>query len=298
MRKSVYITNAFLKPILPLLNRDWHAVGSWDSSVDKQSITALATTVWDPIDAQFLSQFPNLNIICHLGLGTDNLDKDYLTNHHITLLSQPHAGVYDTSELALTLMLSLARKIIPNHQYTRNNQWAQRAQGNHLRGKQLGLVGLGQIGSTIAKLALAFEMHIAYHARNKLVNDYRYYIDVNSLAAHSDFLIVCCAGGSETFHLINQSTLEHLGPNGYLINVARGSIVDEVALIQALQNATIAGAGLDVYAHEPEVPEALRMLDNVVLSPHMGSSTKENLHLMFTLQAQQLNDYLVDACKE
>lgn len=298
MKHSVYITNQFLKPITPFLKDKWTIIGCWDKDPSKHDITALATTVWDTIDTDFLSQFPKLEVICHLGLGTDNIDKYYLQHHHIKLFSQPHAGVHDTAELALTLMLTLARKIIPNDKYTRENCWIEnkpRFLGNHLLGKQLGLVGLGQIGSTIAHFAEALGMKIAYTTRNKLSNHYTYVKEVASLALISDFLIVCCSGGTGTHHLINRHVLNNLGANGYFINVSRGSVVNQTDLIDALSQGMIAGAGLDVYANEPQVPHTLRALDNVVLSPHMGSSTEENLASMFGLQAQQLNDYLMES---
>ncbi len=294
MSYSVYLTNQFLKPVLPLLSPDWNVFGCWDAQTNNNDIIALGTTVWDSINAEYLSQFPNLKCICHLGIGTDNIDKNYLQKNHIKLIAQPQAGVHDTSELAFTLMLTLSRKIIPNNQYIRDNHWTEnkpRFLGNHLYKKQLGLVGLGQIGTTIAKFATAFGMNVGYTTRNKKENAYTYYQDINNLAADSDFLVICCSGGVDTYHLINKSVLLNLGPNGYLINVARGSVVDETALIEALQEGVIAGAGLDVFEQEPVVPIELRSLDNVVLSPHMGSSTKENLNQMFQLQADQLNDY-------
>ncbi len=278
--------------MLPLLSQQWKVDLAWSTNANKESITALATTVWDSINADYLSQFPNLNLICHLGIGTDNIDKTYLEKHNIILLSQSNAGVHDTAELAFTLMLSLARKIIPNDKYTRANHWIEnkpRFIGNHLRGKQLGLVGLGKIGSTIARFAEPFGMNIAYTTRNKMNSPYTFYPDATSLARASDFLIICCSGGTPTHHLINQTVLTHLGPNSYLINVSRGTVVDQHALIDALKNGTIAGAALDVYTDEPEVPFELRVLDNIILSPHMGSSTHENLDAMFQLQAQQLN---------
>ncbi len=280
-----------------MLHPKWNIISGWNTTtnVTQQQVTALATTVWDRIDASYLSQFPNLKIITHLGIGTDNIDKEYLINHDITLLSQPNAGVHDTAELALTLMLTLARKIIPNHNYARANHWIEnksKSPGNHLHGKQLGLVGLGQIGSAIARFAQAFGMNIAYTARNKKENAYTYYSDINHLANASDFMIICCSANTDSHHLVNKTVLEHLGANGYLINVARGCIIDQNALIQALSERTIAGAGLDVYDNEPEIPSSLRALDNVVLSPHMGSSTYENLEGMFRLQAEQLNHYL------
>lgn len=292
---SVYVTNPMLKPMIPMLTQEWNVVKSWEDAYNAEEISALATTVWETIDETYLSQFPHLKIICHLGIGIDNIDLDYLTRHQITLKSQPQAGIHDTSELALTLMLSLARQIIPNHQYTQNNLWAEkkpRHLGNHLRYKQLGLVGLGQIGTRIAHFASAFEMEIAYTARTPRNTPYTYCADINKLAQISDFLIVCCSGGAQTQQLINHNVLQNLGPKGYLINVSRGSVVDQDALIDALEQGKIAGAGLDVYTHEPQVPERLRQLDNVVLSPHMGSSTHENLHLMYQLQAEQLNEYL------
>lgn len=295
MSHSVFLTNQILKSIIPFLHKDWNVSDSNEPLIRFEQITALASSVWESIDADYLVRFPNLKVICHLGIGTDNIDLNYLKKHNIVLLAQPNAGVHDTAEMAFTLMLSLARKIMANDQYIRSNQWAAhkpRSLGNHLLGKQIGLIGLGQIGSMIARFASAFEMNIAYCARNELNNSYTYYKDVNSLALASDFLIVCCSGGVQTQHLVNESVLRDLGTNGYLINVARGSVVDEQALIYALTHGVIAGAGLDVFANEPNVPESLVSLKNVILSPHMGSSTEENLNLMFQLQAEQLNDFL------
>ena len=301
MTPIVYLTNQFLKPIIPLLLPEWHVISGWDSNLDfdKFKVSALATTVWDRIDESYLSQFPNLKLICHLGIGTDNINKFYLKEHHISLLSQPNAGVHDTAELALTLILTLARKILANDRYIRENQWIENKPkflGNHLFGKQLGLVGLGQIGLTVAKFADALNMNVSYTARNEKECSYHYYPDIKTLASNSDFLVICCSANADSHHLVDKTVLELLGPCGYLINVARGSIVDQNALIDALTNKVIAGAGLDVYSNEPEVPLKLQQLDNVVLSPHMGSSTRENLDSMFRLQAQQLNHYLQSLC--
>lgn len=303
MKQSVYLTNQFIEPIVPRLISDWNIFRGWTfvSEMDKRRIVALATTVWDTVDDSFLIQFPNLKIITHLGIGTDNIDLHFLKQNNIALHSQPNAGVHDTAELAIALLLTLSRKIILNDRYTRNNDWSEkkpRFLGNHLLGKQLGLVGLGQIGAKIAQFAEPFGLKIAYTARNKKNNPYLYCSTVEALASISDFLIICCSGGLETQHLINKQVLDHLGPEGYLINVARGSIVDQNAMIHALQHHTIAGACLDVYQSEPEVPLALRQLDNVILSPHMGSSTKENLNQMFELQAKQLNQYLNQSLRQ
>ncbi|CAM2902534.1 NAD(P)-dependent oxidoreductase [Legionella worsleiensis] len=296
MRSTVFLTNQFIKPIISLLDPEWHVLCAWEKncSRDLTKVSALATTVWDVIDDVFLLQFPNLKFISHLGIGTDNIDKNYLKKHQITLLSQPHSGVHDTAELALALMLTLSRKILTNDQYTRNNDWINNKPkyiGNHLSGKQLGLVGLGQIGLTIARFAEALNMTISYTARSKKECSYQFESDIRTLASKSDFLIICCSANEQSHHLVNKAVLECLGSKGYLINVARGSIVDEKALIEALDHQTIAGAGLDVFTNEPEVPLKLRGLSNVVLSPHMGSSTYENLDNMFQIQADQLNRF-------
>ncbi|HAU1319369.1 TPA: dihydrofolate reductase [Legionella pneumophila] len=297
MKPSVYLTNQFLEPIIPMLIPDWNIIHGWKvaAGMEYSKVEALATTVWDQIDHSFLMQFPNLKIISHLGIGTDNIDIHFLKQNHIILHSQPNAGVHDTAELAIALLLTLTRKIILNDRYTRNNDWIEqkpRFRGNHLLGKQLGLVGFGQIGVKVAQFAEPFGLKIAYTARSQKNSPYLYCPTAAGLASISDFLIICCSGGVETQHIINKQVLDNLGPEGYLINVARGSIVDQNALIDALQRRAIAGAGLDVYQYEPEVPLALRQLDNVVLSPHMGSSTKENLNQMFQLQAKHLNQYL------
>ena len=297
MNRSIFVTNPLLKSILPYINPTLSVIGCWDEDFDKKTVYAMATSVWDTIDATFLSTFPNLKSICHLGVGTDNIDKNYLQQHDIELHSQPLAGIHDTAELAVTLMLSLARKIIQNDSYTRLNHWAEnkpRFVGNNLLGKQLGLVGMGKIGSTIARFASAFDMKISYTARSNKNNGYLYYDNITQLAQDSDFLILCCSGGADTFQLIDKSILEKLGATGYLVNVSRGSVINEQDLIHALQTGLIAGAGLDVYSQEPNIAEAFKTLNNVILSPHMGSSTKENLEAMFKLQAQQLNESFLE----
>lgn len=294
MDPVVYIANPFLKPLIPLLDEDWRIHCAWDAPVQEKTV-CMATTVWDKIDEKFLNQFPALKMISHLGIGLDNFDLSAIQNRSIRLESQPEAGIHDTSELALALMLGLSRKVHLNDRYVRDNQWPARQPrhlGNHLFNKRLGLIGLGKIGRTIAGFAQALGMTINYTASSPKNCDYHYFNDVGSLAEQSDYLVVCCSGGEQTRHLIDKDVLRHLGPQGYLINVSRGSVVDEPALIEALKEGLIAGAALDVYADEPQVPDELKQMDKVLLSPHMGSSTHENLEAMFKLQASQLNGYL------
>jgi lactate dehydrogenase-like 2-hydroxyacid dehydrogenase len=190
----------------------------------------------------------------------------------------------DVADLAIALALNAARRIPQADRYVRDGRWA--AQGpaplaTKLSGARLGIVGMGRIGQAIAQRARAFGMHIAYTARSAKPDlPYTFFDEVVALAGFADFLVVITPGGAATRRLIDAAVLDALGPDGYLINVARGSVVDEVALVEALQQRRIAGAALDVFENEPHVPEALRTLDNVVLTPHIGSATRATRQAM------------------
>jgi lactate dehydrogenase-like 2-hydroxyacid dehydrogenase len=165
-----------------------------------------------------------------------------------------------------------------------------------LSGARMGIVGMGRIGQAIAERARAFGMRVAYTARSaKPQLPYTFHDQVTALAAQSDFLVVITPGGAATRKLIDAKVLQALGPRGYLVNVARGSVVDEAALIEALQNQTIAGAALDVFENEPNVPEALRALDNVVLTPHIGSATRATRQAMADLAFENLRAFFAGA---
>lgn len=297
MQSIVYISNSFLEPIISRLDANWQVYCAWDEQeVDTRQVRALATTVWDRIDRDYLDRFPRLQLICHLGIGLDNLDLATIEARGIQLCSQPQAGIHDTAELAVALTLGLSRKIAVNDHYVRSGQWAAgqpKQLGNHLLGKRVGLLGFGQIGQMIAKFLQPFGVELSYCARRPGVTNLAYFANPVALAEAVDYFIVCCTGGETTRHLVDARLLSALGKQGYLINVARGSVVDEPALLAALQAGQIAGAALDVYAQEPGINPAFYDLDNVLLSPHMGSSTHENLQAMFALQASQLNGFLV-----
>jgi lactate dehydrogenase-like 2-hydroxyacid dehydrogenase len=201
----------------------------------------------------------------------------------------------DVADLAIALMLSIGRQVPQSDQFVRANRWVEGGfpLTRKVTGSKLGIVGIGRIGQAIAKRAAAFDMDISYTARSAKADiPYAYESDVVKLAAKVDFLIVITPGGAGTRHLINAQVLKALGPDGYLINVARGSVVDEAALIEALHNKTIAGAALDVYVDEPRVPEALRQLPNVVLTPHMASGTAQTRKAMSDLALANLQAHL------
>jgi len=235
------------------------------------------------VDAALIAALPALEIVSIMGVGYDGVDVAAARSRGVVVTHTPDVLNDDVADLAIALMLNVARRIPQADRHVREGRWPLGSVplATKMSGARLGLVGMGRIGQAIAQRALAFGMRIAYTARTpKPALPYAFHATPRELAAASDFLVVITPGGAGTRKLIDAAVLSALGPQGYLVNVARGSVVDEAALVAALQNGTIAGAGLDVFEHEPNVPEALRALDNVVLTPHIGSATRATRQAM------------------
>lgn len=231
-----------------------------------------------PVTARILSSLPNLEIVAQFGVGVDNIDLQAAKSRGIFVTNTPDILTPDTADIALSLILCLLRRIVEADMYVRVGKWASGAfsLSSSLSGKTVGIVGMGRIGQAIARRCLAFDMKIVYHGpRQKSDLAYPYYADLLQMAQASDVLVMACPGGAETKNLITSKILKALGPKGFLVNIARGSVVNTEDLLIALRNRDIAGAGLDVYENEPNVPEALISMDNVVLLPHVGSATSE-----------------------
>ena len=246
-------------------------------------IRAICGSGESKVSAELIAQLPALEIISIMGVGYDGVDVAAAKARGVMVSHTPDVLNDDVADLALALMLNVARRIPQADQYVRQGRWpgGPMPLARKMSGARLGIVGMGRIAQAIADRARAFGMSIAYTARNaKPALAYAFHATPRELAAVSDFLVVITPGGAATRKLIDAEVLRALGPDGYLINVARGSVVDEAALIAALQQGTIAGAGLDVFENEPQVPEALRALDNVVLVPHIGSATTQTRHAM------------------
>lgn len=245
------------------------------------------------VPGALMEKLPALEVVSIFGVGYDGVDVPAALSRRIPVAHTPGVLNDEVADLALGLMLSVARRIPLADRYVRAGRWA--AEGpmplaRKVSGARLGIVGLGRIGQAIASRAEAFGMSVAYTARSaKAELPYAYHPTAAALAAAVDFLVVITPGGAGTRHLINKEVLEALGPEGYLINVARGSVVDEAALIDALQRGVIAGAGLDVFEKEPQVPDALKALDNVVLTPHMASGTWQTRKAMADLAVANLS---------
>lgn len=260
----------------------------------RNDIVGIVTSFTRRVNRQLIEALPNLEIICQFGVGVDNIDLDAARERHIAVTNTPDLVTNDTADIALALLLGCARRVVEGDAYVRVGKWANGPMplGVSLSGKTVGIVGLGRIGQAVARRASAFDMRIVYHSRQERSEfSYSYYSDLGKLAKESDFMILTVSGGAETRHLVNANILKALGPEGYLINVARGSVVDQEALLVALRNQEIAGAGLDVFENEPQVPEALFTMDNVVLLPHVGTATVETRTKMGLLVLKNLNAY-------
>jgi lactate dehydrogenase-like 2-hydroxyacid dehydrogenase len=245
--------------------------------------TALATSARFGADRALMTAMPNLKVISSLGVGYETFDLACARERGIQIGYTPDVLNDCVADTALGLLMDVARQFSASDRYVRRGEWpkAPYPLSTRVSGKRLGIVGLGRIGRVVARRASGFDMDIRYHNRN-LVADvpYTYEPTLKGLAEWADFLVVISAGGAATRHLISADVMRALGPDGFLINVSRGSVVDEQALVKALQTGQIAGAGLDVYEDEPNVPPALFALDNVVLLPHVASGTHETRRAM------------------
>ena len=228
------------------------------------------------VDGEYMARFPALELVSNFGVGYNNVDAAWAGQHGIIVTNTPDVLNEEVADTALGLLLATVRQLPAAERHLRAGHWLDGPfpLTATLRGRTLGILGLGRIGKAIAKRAEAFGLAIVYHGRTAQPGvPYLYCPTVKALAEACDILMVIAPGGPETDKLVGADVLQALGPDGILINVARGSLVDEEALIAALSTRTILGAGLDVFADEPNVPEAMLQLDNAVLLPHVGSAS-------------------------
>lgn len=257
-------------------------------------IEALATSANHGADAALIDALPKLRVISSFGVGLDRLDVAAAGRRGIPVGYTPDVLNDCVADMAFALLLATARRVPEGDRYVRAGQWgapgaAAFPLGRQVSGAKLGILGLGRIGRTIARRASGFDMDVRYHSRRAVEGvACKHEPQLLELARWCDFLVVITAGGAGTRHLVDDAVLDALGTKGYVINVARGSVIDEAALLRALQQKRIAGAGLDVFEHEPKVPPGFFTLDNVVLAPHVASSTVQTRQAM----AQRVLDNL------
>jgi len=256
-----------------------------------EKVRGLATFGPMPVDGKLMDALPKLEIISNFGVGVDAINLDDARKRKIIVTNTPDVLNECVADTAIALVLNTLRKFPQSEQHLRAGNWVARGAyplTTSLGGKTLGVLGLGRIGEAVAKRAAACGMKIRYHNRNKKDVAYPYDPDPATLAKNSDVLVVVTPGGPETQRLVDEKVLQALGPQGYLVNIARGSVVDEPVLLRYLQEKKIAGAGLDVYADEPRVPPEFFTLDNAVIFPHVASATVETRKAMGDLQVENL----------
>jgi hydroxypyruvate reductase 2 len=256
---------------------------------------AAATSNSSGFPAALIDACPRLELISSFGVGTESLATAHAQARGVTVANTPDVLNDDTANMAITLLLACSRNLVANDRYLRAGRWE--AEGDPplargLAGKVVGIVGLGRIGLVIARRLEAFGCEIAYHTRSaRPETPWRHVPDLLGLAREAVALVVIVPGGPATRHLIDAAVMNALGPEGLLINVARGTVVDEAALVAALVEGRLGGAGLDVYQDEPRVPEALFALENVILQPHQGSATRETRRAMADLVVANLDRF-------
>jgi glyoxylate reductase len=265
-----------------------------ESIGDKQGLLSMIT---DQVDAQLLDRAPGLKIIANFGVGYNNIDVPAATRRGIMVTNTPGVLTDTTADLTMALILAVARRVVEGDRHTRQGRFRFWAPfyflGHEVTGKTLGIVGMGRIGRAVARRAAGFNMQVLYHNRNPLAEEEEQvlqvqYADLKTLLQEADFISLHTPLTPQTRHLIGSRELAWMKSNAFLINTARGAVVDERALLGALEQGRIGGAGLDVYENEPMVTRGLERLDNVVLLPHVGSATVETRQRMAAMAVDNL----------
>lgn len=242
---------------------------------------------------EMIDRMPKLEIIASASVGYDGIPVEYARSKGIPVTNTPDVLNDDVADLAIGLMIMTARRLVASDRYVRSGRWPKEGEyplAQRASGKRVGILGMGRIGREIGKRAEAMNNKVAYHSRRPVADvAWRHYPDLVELARDSDFLIVIIPSTPQTQKIISKAVIEALGPTGILVNVARGAVVDEDALVEALKSGKLGGAGLDVFANEPQVPEILFGMDNVVLEPHVGSATHETRRAMSQLVLDNLD---------
>jgi lactate dehydrogenase-like 2-hydroxyacid dehydrogenase len=249
---------------------------------DVAAVRAMISAGGRSLGDAVMDQFPSLGAIICYGTGYDGIDLKAARERGIVVGHSPGANASSVADIAVTLMLAAIRRLVPADDYVRSGDWAaakpspmMRPQAG-MRGRRVGVYGMGEIGRKIAARVASFETEVGYFSRSRHDVPYQYFPSLEALADWCSILVIAVRAGAETHHAVNADIFKRLGADGHVVNIARGSVVDEAALVAALADGTIAGAGLDVYAKEPYAPDALTALPNVVLTPHIGGHTLES----------------------
>lgn len=298
MKPEIVVLRPYVPSVMAALEQDFVLHRMWEAEdtagllAEAQAARGIATMGDVGDDASLMEALPNLEIVACMGVGVDAIDLAHARNNGIAVTYTPDVLNDEVANTAIALLLAVTRQVCLGDRYVREGRWLAEgpmALNRSVVGKRCGILGLGRIGKAIARRAETLGCEIAYHGRHEQRDQpYRYYADLVEMARDSDIVIVICPGGAATHGLVDRAVLDALGPQGVFVNVARGSVVDEPALVAALAEGRLGAAGLDVFAEEPKVPEALLTMENVVLQPHVGSATIETRTAMCQLVLDNL----------
>jgi lactate dehydrogenase-like 2-hydroxyacid dehydrogenase len=255
----------------------------------------IATSHHAVVDAALMRRLPNLQIVASFGVGYDHIDATFARERGVIVTHTPGVLDDEVADIAMALTIATVRELPQAERYLREGRWpgATYRLTASLRGRTMGILGLGRIGKAIAQRAAAFGLDVVYHGRSQQIGaPFLYYPTLIGMAKACDILMVAAPGGAGTRHIVNREIIEAVGPEGIIVNVSRGSLIDETALIEALKDRKLLGAGLDVFEHEPNVPGALLALDNAVLLPHVGSASVHTRQAMADLMIDNLKSWL------
>lgn len=301
-RRHLLMTGPLMRMVMEQLDAAYEVHRLWEAK-DKDrllddvggSIEAIAVGPHTPVDGALMGRLPNLKIVANFGVGYDTVDARWAGQHGIIVTNTPDVLTEEVADTTLGLILMTVRRLPESERWLRSGKWE--SQGAFpltpsLRDRRVGIVGLGRIGKAIARRLDAFRVPVVYHGRSEQRDvDYGYYPDLVAMARDVDILVAVAPGGAATKHMISTAVLDALGPDGILINVGRGSVVDERALIAALKDKRILSAGLDVFENEPHVPAELIAMDHVVLLPHVGSASVHTRNRMGQLVVDNIRSY-------
>jgi hydroxypyruvate reductase len=282
-KPPILLMGHFYQPKLDELEKLYECHRLWAAADPEALFASLAdrcqivvTAGGRGIKADEMDRLPNLKLIASFGVGVDAIDLEHARKLGIAVSNTPDVLTEDVADMALALLLGTIRRIPQGDRFVRDGRWLAGGMPvtHSLQKRRVGIVGLGRIGRAIAKRCAAFNTEIGYFGPNrKSDTDYRYFSDIVQMGEWADVMIAACPGGPTTFRVVSRAALEALGPDGVFVNIARGSVVDQEAMIEMLAGGGLGAAGLDVFDDEPNVPQALIALDNVVLHPHQGSAT-------------------------
>ena len=295
MKKKILLSDTILERFVSIYSKDFSVDTLWNSKKIKFSeYEGLVVSGLFQIPPLFYKKLSNLKIISTFGVGVDNINLKTCKEKNIKVANTPGVLTRDVADLALTLLLSISRNLLNGQEYVTSNDWINKGPmelTDSVYNKKVGIVGLGQIGKEFAKKARVFSMDINYFGPKKKNVKYRYFNSIKKMAQYVDYLVITCAGGEKTKKLINAEVLSIMKKSAYIINVSRGTVIDEKALLLFLKNKRIKGAALDVYESEPKINPLFKKLHNVILHPHHGSGTFETRRSMAELSYLNLKNF-------